>query len=189
MADFKVSLRPGKYQSTLGALRDFLLLKRTGYLDIELELPTEETPVNLQQRCSNLYIIGFKGAKDKATDKWYHFDGEEGGWGESCGVGSNYNNLADVPMMSTDMVDGLSSLAEFKPGMKIDTKLVVVAAAVIAESLRFATVTTYFTGLFNGCYGKFDLNQVVPTDKLKDKYFVNWNKLSGKNDPDVLVKK
>jgi hypothetical protein len=181
---FTVKLQKGEYQTSLNILRNHLNLDRTGSLDIEVWLPTNTTRVHLQQRCSNLYIIGFQGAKGK----WYHFDGEEGGWGNPCGVGSNYNNLAPVSMMTPDMVDGLSSLSQFEPGAKIDTTLVVIAAAVIAEALRFATVATYFTGLFNGSFGKFDLNQVVPSKELKEKYFVHWSDKSKVNDPEVLLK-
>ena len=184
MADFVVSLRGSEYQGSLGALRDYLQDQRAGYLDVELKLPTSSTPVHLELRCSDAYVIGFKG-----KDGWYHFDNEEGGWGESCGVGSNYNVLADVPKMTVGSADNLASLASFKSGDKLDTKLIVMAAAVISESLRFATVTTYFTGLFNGFYKEFALNQAVPMDKLKPAYFLNWDTLSQKKDPGVLLKK
>ena len=63
------------------------------------------------------------------------------------------------------------------------------AAAVISESLRFAMVTTYFTGLFNGLYKTFNLNQLVPVGELKQKYFLHWDAMSKKNEPGVLLKK
>lgn len=184
MADFVVSLRKHEYQSSLSALRSYLELTRTGYLDIELKLPNTDTPVHLQLRCADAYVIGFKG-----QDGWYHFENEVGGWGASCGIGSNYNVLADVEEMTVGSVDGLVSLAKYKSGDKLDTKLVVLAAAVISESLRFATVTTYFTGLFNGFYNGFLLNQAVPSSELKKKYFLNWDNLSKQKDPGVLLKK
>lgn len=184
MADFTVSLRQHEYQSTLGALRVYLENLRTGYLEIELKLPRVDTPVYLHLRCSDVYVIGFKGA-----DGWYHFENEEGGKGASCGVGSNYNVLSGVGQITVGSVNGLSALASYKSGEKLDTKLVVIAAAVISESIRFATVTTYFTGLFNGLYNGIALNQVVPSGDLKKKYFLNWDALSQKNDPGVLLKK
>jgi hypothetical protein len=184
MANFVVSLRPREYQSSLGALRSYLENLRTGYLDIELRLPNVDTPVHLQLRCSDAYVIGFKG-----EDRWYHLDKEEGGWGTSCGIGSNYNVLASVGQVTVGSVDKLAELAGFKTGDKLDTKLVVIAAAVISESLRFATVATYFTGLFNGLYNGFALNQTVPVGALKKKYFLNWSDLSRTNAPGVLLKK
>jgi Ribosome inactivating protein len=184
VADFVVSLRQHEYQTSLGALRNYLENQRAGYLDVELTLPSLDTSVHLELRCSDAYVIGFMGA-----DGWYHFDGEEGGWGASCGVGSNYNVLADVEQMTTGGVDNLASFAKFKAGDKLDTKLIVTAAAVISESIRFATVTTYFTGLFNGFYKGFALNQAVPSGELKKEYFLNWDNLSKKGDPGVLLKK
>jgi Ribosome inactivating protein len=184
MADFVVSLRQHEYQTSLGALRNYLQNLREGYLDIELKLPSADTPVHLQLRCSDAYVIGFQG-----QDGWYHFENEEGGWGKSCGIGSNYNVLADVGEMNVMSADNLSSLTKYKSGTQLDTKLVVMAAAVISESLRFATVTTYFTGLFNGLYKTFNLNQVVPVGELKQKYFLHWDAMSKKNEPGVLLKK
>jgi len=184
VADFVVSLRQHEYQSSLKALRTYLENKRDGYLDIELKLPNSDAPVELQLRCKDVYVIGFKG-----EDGWYHFDNEEGGWGKSCGVGSNYNALADVKEVTVASVDSLVDLAKFKSGEKLDTKLAVIAAAVISESLRFATVTTYFTGLFNGFYNGIALNQTVPLKDLKQKYFLNWDDLTQKKDTGVLIKK
>jgi Ribosome inactivating protein len=184
MADFTISLQKHQYQSSLGALRNYLTNSRVGFLDIEVTLPNGETSIHLQLRCSDVYVIGFKGA-----DGWYHFDNEAGGWGSGCGVGSNYNVLANVQQMTVGSVNNLASLARFKAGSPLDTKLIVTAAAVISESLRFATVTTYFTGLFNGFYKDFSLNQVVPSDQLKRKYFLNWDDLSKKNASEVLLKK
>jgi hypothetical protein len=184
MADFTISLQKHQYQSSLGALRNHLSNSRVGFLDIEVTLPSGDASIHLQLRCADVYVIGFKG-----SDGWYHFDNEVGGWGSSCGVGSNYNVLADVPEMTVGSVNNLASLAKFKAGNPLDTKLIVTAAAVISESLRFATVTTYFTGLFNGFYKEFSLNHVVPTDKLKKTYFLNWDELSKKNSPEVLLKK
>ena len=185
MADFVVSLRQHEYQASLGALRRYLELTRSGYLDIEVKLPSSDTSLHLQMRCSDAYVIGFKGA----GDQWYHFENEVGGWGKSCGIGSNYNVLGDVGQMTVGSVDGLVALAKYKPGDKLDSKLIVIAAAVISESIRFATVTTYFTGLLNGLYNGFNLNQAVPSDELKKKYFLNWDNLSKKGDPGVLLKK
>lgn len=149
-----------------------------------MKLPNVNTPVRLQIRCSDVYVVGFRG-----RDGWYHLDGEKDGRGKSCGVGSNYNVLADVGQITVGSVDNLASLAHFKSGDALDTKLIVIAAAVISESVRFATVGTYFTGLFNGTYNEFQLNQVVPTDKLKRQYFLNWAEMSQRNLPGVLLKK
>lgn len=184
MPTFVVSLRRHEYQGTLSALRDHLEGQRVGYLDVELKLPNVNTPVHLQMRCSDAYVVGFRG-----REGWYHFDGEKDGWGNNCGVGSNYNVLADVGEITVGSVDYLASLTRFKSGDVLDTKLIVIAAAVISESLRFATVATYFTGLFNGTYKEFQLNQVVPAGKLKREYFLNWAELSQRNSPGVLLKK
>jgi hypothetical protein len=184
MPNVIVSLRQNEYQTSLNALRSYVENLRAGSLEVELKLPNVDTPVHLQLRCSDAYVIGFEG-----QDGWYHFGNEEGGWGKSCGLGSNYNVLADVGQVTVGSVDNLSSLTKFKSGDVLDTKLVVIAAAVISESLRFATVATYFTGLFNRSYNGFPLNQLVPTDALKQKYFLNWGDLSKKNDPGVLLKK
>ena len=91
--------------------------------------------------------------------------------------------------MNIMSADNLSSLSKYKSGSQLDTRLVVMAAAVISESLRFATVTTYFTGLCNGLYKTFNLNQIVPVGKLKQKYFLHWDALSKKNDAGVLLEK
>jgi len=184
MADFVVSLKQSEYQSSLNALRSYLEEKRTGYLDIALKLPNSAVPVELQMRCRDLYVIGFKGA-----DGWYHFDNEEGGWGKSCGVGSNYNNLAPVTQVTTASVDNLGELASFRSGQKLKTELAVIAVAVISEALRFATVATYFTGLFNGFYKGFPLGPTVPLKALKTKYFLNWDELTKSRSTDVLIKK
>jgi len=153
-------------------------------LNIHLKLPTLDTPVHLQLRCSDAYVIGLKG-----QDGWYHFENEEGGWGTCCGVGSNYNVLADVVEMNVMSADNLSSLAKVKSGDTLDTKLIVMAAAIISESLRFATVTTYFPGLFNGLYKTFNRDQVVPVRVLKQRYILHWDAMSKRNDPGVLLKK
>lgn len=179
-----VSLRRHEYQSSLSVLRNCVEDLREGSLDVELRLPNVATPVHLQLRCSDVYIIGFRG-----QDQWYHLENEEGGWGVGCGVGSNYNFLAHVTEITVASVDNLSSLAKFKSGDKLDTKLIVIAAAVISESLRFATAATYFTGLFNGHYKGFLLNQTVPVAELKQKYFLNWDEMSKRNAPGVLLKR
>lgn len=184
MSTVVVSLRRHEYQGTLNALRDQVEDQRVGFLELELKLPNVNTPVHLQLRCSDAYVIGFRG-----RDDWYHFDDEKDGWGRSCGVGSNYNVLADVGQITVGSIDRLASLANFKAGDALDTKLIVIAAAVISESLRFATVATYFVGLFNGMYKEFQLNQVVPAASLKREYFLNWADMSKKNVPGVLLKK
>jgi hypothetical protein len=61
MANFVVSLRQHEYQTSLGALRNYLQNLREGYLDIELKLPSVDAPVHLQLRCSDAYVIGFHG--------------------------------------------------------------------------------------------------------------------------------
>jgi hypothetical protein len=168
----------------LNALRNQIEDQRVGYLDVELKLPYVNTAVHLQLRCSDAYIIGFRG-----QDGWYHFDGEDGGWGKNCGIVSSYTGLPDVGQITVGKVDNLASLANFRSGGALDGRLVVIAAAVVSESLRFATVATYFTGLFNGMYKEFQLNQVVPSGDLKRKYFLNWADLTQKNDPGVLLRK
>lgn len=184
MPPILVSLRRHEYQGTLSALRNQIDGQRVGYLDVGLKLPYVNTPVHLQLRCSDAYIIGFRG-----QDGWYHLDGEEGGWGTNCGLGGNYNVLPEVGQISVGSVDNLASLANFRSGTMLDGKLIVIAAAVVSESVRHATVATYFTGLFNGMYQEFQLNQIVPSGELKRRYFLNWADLSQKNDPGVLLRK
>ena len=184
MADFVVSLRSHQYQSSLAALRNYLEKKRIGYLDVLLRLPSSSAEPELQLRCKDLYVIGFKGA-----DGWYHFENEEGGWGRDCGLGANYNHLLPVLQVTAASVDNLSRLVSFHSGQKLQPELAVIAAAVISEALRFATVATYFTGLFNGLYNGFPLNQIVPLDALKQRYFLNWDRLTKSGSTDVLIKK
>ena len=183
MPPLLVSLRRHEYQGSLNALRNHIDGQRAGYLDVELKLPYVNTPVYLQLRCSDAYIIGFRG-----QDGWYHLDGEDGR-GANCGLGGNYNVLPDVGQITVGSVDNLASLASFKAGNALDGKLIVTAAAVVSEALRFATVATYFTGLFNGMYKEIQLNQLVPAGELKRQYFLNWADLSEKNDPGVLLRK
>src|ERR1044071_7078938 len=102
MCDFLIDLNRGQYMVSLNTLRNFLCNVRQGYLTVCLRPPGTREHVELQMRCSNLYIIGFHG-----RDGWYHFDGEEGGWGKNCGLGSNYNNLAQVRQVTLDMLSGL----------------------------------------------------------------------------------
>jgi hypothetical protein len=85
MANFVVCLRQRVYQTSLGALRNYLQNLREGYLDIELKLASMETPVHMQLRCSDPYVIGLQG-----HDGWYHFENEDGGWGKSCGIGFSH---------------------------------------------------------------------------------------------------
>jgi len=107
----------------------------------------------------------------------------------AAGSAVTMNVLPDGGQINVGSVDNLRSLATFRSGSVLDGKLIVIAAAVVSEALRFATVATYFTGLFNGMYQEFQLNQVVPSGQLKRQYFLNWADLSQKNDPGVLLRK
>jgi hypothetical protein len=187
MPPYKLSLRAGEYEKSLNALRQCIDKNRSGYFDVQPLLPDLQAEIHLQLKCTNLYIIGFKGIGQAE----YHFEGEEDGWGESCGVKGNYNNL---PMVDTidlskdDAIKGHASvlnlelLTFFKKGKPLDAKLIVVAAAVVSESLRFRPVAALFAELFDRKRAE------VPLIDLKDRYFVNWAELSQKNDPVVLLK-
>ena len=155
MADFVVSLRQHEYQTNLGALRNYLQNLREGHLDIELKLPTVDTAVHLQlpMRTSSASRARTAGI----TSKMRRVVGKKLRHRQQL---QRARRRRRDDIMSAD---NLSSLSKYKSGSQLDTRLVVMAAAVISESLRFATVTTYFTGLFNGLYKTFNLNQIVPS--------------------------
>lgn len=176
-----IDLRPGKYQASQVAFRSLLEStdpKKIPFLRLSLRTPKDEY-VDLQIRTLNIYLVGFLG-----EGGWYAFDGEVGGWGASCGTGSNYNDLGKVGRISYgDLVD-LGNLSKFRKGRDpLDKRLIAILIAVVSEAARFATVSTYFTGLTNAVGSDHSANLTVAYgnssldfEYLKDTYFTQWEK-------------
>jgi len=139
-----IDLNPLKYQNSLGHFR--MLLERASafpHLRIAVKTPRSEF-VELQVRHSDAYVIGFHGA-----DQWYYFSDQKGGWGTTCGIGSNYNHLGKVGKVTYDDLRNLGQIAEFKIGRALGKRLVATIILCTSEAARFATVCTYVTGLTN----------------------------------------
>jgi hypothetical protein len=174
-----VDLNSGQYQASITAFRN--LLESTDgtkipFFRISVRTPNDEY-VDVQIRSLNAYLVGFRGA-----DKWYAFDGEVGGWGESCGTGSNYNDLGKVGRISYDDLRAVGKLARFKKGRDpLDKRIIAVLIALLCEAARFATVSTYFTGLTNavgtehsGALMSAMGNSSIDFEYLKSSYFTKW---------------
>jgi hypothetical protein len=187
MADFAIHLEAGVYQRDISALRNHLDLQgvlqkggRSGYLTVALYPPNSDDFLELKVRCSDVYIVGFRGA-----DQWYYLQGDkpEGADGSDTGVSGNYNSLGTVNNATADMFTAVLELKQYRKGAKLRGDLLVLVAAVVSEAVRFATVSTWFTGLFNG------LLPYVPLAQLKDKYFLNWSSFTKAGNLDVLLQK
>jgi len=140
-----VDLNPSKYQSSLN---QFLFVLETSvvtspFLRIAVKTPKAEF-VELQVRHSDAYVIGFYGA-----DGWYSFSDQKGGWGRSCGIGSNYNHLGKVGKVTYSDLQNLGQIAQYKNGEALDKRSVAILILCTSEAARFATVCTYVTGLTN----------------------------------------
>ncbi len=81
-----------------------------------------------------------------------------------------------VGNITYDDLRSLSALAQFRKGQKLDKRLVAIIIAITSEAARFATVSTYFTGLTNGVGTQYAawLQGGVNFEYLKNHYFNNW---------------
>ena len=182
-----VHCEPSLYFQQLNRLRGHLEGNRSGFMEINLFPPGKSQPVTLWMRCSDLYIVGFKGAK-----RWYFLEENISGPADAgkkkfapktLNIGTNYNNLVKVGAVRLEDLAGISSLAEFDKDDQLDQRAFVLAAAVVSEALRFATVQTYFTGLINGVIRLVDISQ------LNKRYFTEWDKMTAAGSTDVLLPK
>jgi hypothetical protein len=182
-----VHCEPALYFQELNRLRGHLSGNRSGFMEISLYPPGKSQPVKLWMRCSDLYIVGFKGAS-----RWYFLEENVSGPADAgkkkfapktLNIGTNYNNLTKVGAVTVSDLGGIGSLGEFDKDDQLDERAFVLAAAVVSEALRFATVQTYFTGLINGVIPRVDISQ------LNKRYFTEWNKMSEAGNADVLLVK
>lgn len=156
------------YAKDLQKLRDHLKNNRAGSIAVRLNLPSKSAGfVLLQLRCSDAYVIGFRG-----VGGWYHFAGEQGGWGKCCNVSVNYANLPRGINVSLLSLNHLAGLATFPSKKNLDGTRIAIAAAVVSEALRFQPVQNLFATLCTNGYPE------VPLTPLKNKYFKNWAKIS-----------
>lgn len=176
-----VDLGPRQYQASLTAFRNLLEStdgRKVTFLQIAVRTP-KGVVVQLQIRALNAYLVSFQG-----EDQWYSFDGETGGWGPSCGTGSNYNNLGRVGRIGYDDLNAIGSLAAFRKGRdKLDKRLIAILIAITSEAARFATVSTFFTGLTNSIgteYSSYLQTGIgasgLDFEYLKENYFTQWEK-------------
>jgi hypothetical protein len=176
-----VDLGPGQYQGSLISFRNLLEntdSTRVPFLQIAVKTPNGQL-VQLQIRTHNAYLVGFEG-----EGSWYSFDGETGGWGPSCGTGSNYNDLGQVGRVGYDDLNAIGALARFRKGRdKLDKRLIAILIAITSEAARFATVSTYFTGLTNAVGTEHSGSLLtalgrsgIDFEYLKRTYFTQWEK-------------
>jgi hypothetical protein len=176
---FKVRMDKN-YQRDIQTLRQHLeQSERKGQITIDFQPPSIHEMVELMMRCSDLYIIGFKGA-----DAWYFLEGDQprGVAGKSTGVSGNYNHLEIVNRAGLSDFKEVNELKNFEKGKMLNKKLVVLVAAAVSEAVRSAIVNTYMTGLVNQCL------QSVPIEQLKQKYFLYWDDHCTSGNSDVLLK-
>lgn len=169
-----VDLGPGQYQGTLKTFRMLIETPNgaTPFICIAVRTPKKEL-IELQIRRANAYLVGFKGAGG-----WFSFAGETGGWGPSCGTGSNYNDLGFVGKVTYDDLVNLGQLARFQKGASLDKRSIAIVIAITSEAARFATVATHFVGLTNsvGTEHAPYLQGGVDFEHLKNTYFKQWEK-------------
>lgn len=111
--------------------------------------------VQLTMQLSNLYIIAFKG-----RDRVYNI---------SDLFGENYNHLGMPATMGTADIQRLAQLGQFQMGVNLDTKLITIAAIVVAEGSRFMGVSMHIQGLLSGAFTSISLAA------LNKKYFTTWS--------------
>jgi Ribosome inactivating protein len=168
VAQATIDLNAGKYQTSLGTFRNLIETAKSPTVIAKLVTPAN-VDLYVQVRVSDIYVVAFYGA-----NKWYTFNGEEDGQGDSCGVGSNYAQLGKVgDVTRQDLID-LGSLAQFAKGVAIDKRLLAILFAVVSEATRFATVSAYFTGMTNGVPGAYGAGFSFNFEELKERYFNNW---------------
>ena len=181
VASVVVDLGAGQYQRSISACRQLLEStdgNKIAFLRVCVRSPNGST-LDLQIRALNAYLVGFRG-----EDQWYSFDGESGGWGPSCGTGSNYNDLGHVGKVNFGDLNEIASLSRFRKGRdSLDKRIIAILIAIVSEAARFATISTYFTGLTNSvgtehsgsllhAYGSSGLD----FEYLKREYFTQWEK-------------
>jgi hypothetical protein len=183
MDEVTIRLEKLYYQKDLGDLREAISGKGAGQLVVKLYPPDAAKPVHLMLNRANAYLIGFRGKTAKGKDQWYFLKNSQptGVAGKELGLGENYNQLPMVESATRKGLAALSRLGEFVDGDVLDGSLITLAAAVVSEAARFATVTTYFIGLINGTLSAVD----VP--RLCAKYFRNWDDMTQEGNPDVLL--
>ena len=170
-----VDLNPGRYQESIKAFRNLLEStdgNRIPFFRISVRTPKDEY-VDVQIRALNAYLVGFRG-----EDQWYSFDGETGGWGVSCGTGSNYNELGHVGRISYGGAIGarpIPKTPEHADGESRDPDWPAF------EGARFATVSTFFTGLTNAVGTEHSSSlmsafgsSAMDFEYLKTNYFTKW---------------
>lgn len=168
------------YQRDIQTLRQHLeLSERKGQITIAFQPPGTAETIELMMRCSDLYIIGFKGA-----DAWYYLEGDQpsGVAGKPTGVSGNYNHLPKVDSAGLSDFKQVTELKNFVKGKTLNQKLIVLVAVAVSEALRSAIVSTYMVGVVNDCL------QRVPVEHLKQKYFLYWDDNSASGHCDVLLK-
>ena len=164
----EIDLRAGKYQSTLNAFRDSLdEPSKSPAVLVTLRTPKNET-LDIQVRREDIYVIAFKGA-----DSWYNFEDQPGGLGKPCGVGSNYAQLGTVGQVVQQDLNSLGELSRFQKGVVLNKRLLAILFAVVSEATRFATASTYFTGITNGL-----ITGGMNFEYMRSTYFNNWTKPS-----------
>lgn len=174
-----VDLNPGQYQASIVAFRNLLEStdgRKIQFFRISVRTPKDEY-VDVQIRALNAYLVGFRG-----EDQWYAFDGETGGWGVSCGIGSNYNDLGNVGRIAYDDMRGIGALARFKKGRdSLDKRIIAILIGLLCEGARFATVSTFFTGLTNAVRTEHSSalmtafgSTAMDFEYLKSNYFTKW---------------
>ena len=174
-----VDLNPGRYQESIKAFRNLLEStdgNRIPFFRISVRTPKDEY-VDVQIRALNAYLVGFRG-----EDQWYSFDGETGGWGVSCGTGSNYNDLGHVGRISYDDLIAIGALARFRRRRNtLDKRIIAILIGLLSEGARFATVSTFFTGLTNAVGTEHSSSlmsafgsSAMDFEYLKANYFTKW---------------
>ena len=172
------------YQRDIQTLRQHLEVgARTGQLIVEFQAPGAAETVELMMRCSDAYIIGFKGA-----DGWNFLKDDKpvGADGHELSIEGNYNKLAAVNSASLASFRRIINLKAFKRGVKgapLDQEAIVLVAAAVSEAIRSAVVCTYMTALVNGVLA------IVPMNTLKEKYFLRWAQHCAEKSNDVLLQK
>lgn len=174
-----VDLNPGQYQASIVAFRNLLEStdgRKIPFFRISVRTPKDEY-VDVQIRALNAYLVGFRG-----EDQWYSFEGEVGGWGVSCGIGTNYNDLGFVGRIGYDDLSGVGALARFKKRRdSLDKRIIAILIGLLCEGARFATVSTFFTGLTNAVGTEHSPalltafgSTAMDFEYLKSNYFTKW---------------
>lgn len=167
-----IDLNQGKYQTSLNTFSALVRNSDMGpFILAGVRTPTQVL-LEIQVRHSDIYVIGFKGA-----DGWYSFEDQPMGWGQSCGVPSNYSQLGTVGTVSLSDLIALGNLAQFKKGSKIDRRLCAILFSVVSEATRFASASTYFTGMTNDLPSQYPGARSITMnfEQMRATYFNHWS--------------